>query len=421
MSEEEQKYLRGNMRLGDPQLKYSYYSKNEKRIFWYSFFMACPIFILYLNISFFIFPFLFFGMLADKSIRNFLSHGVQWLSLFFAIGAVISTFSISDDPINEYRDRSLLVIFNYLYWPLLVSFMILARNRINYPVVYKALFWGVILSIFHYFLFQKIGILAIPFVKKFTQNTFSFLLICFSPIAAYYIRKTKGMTWALWFALAFSVAGFLSGSRAGSILVTLGSFFAIFFSSPKVAKVFWAISLIILSGPFIFDSPHVQKLIFQLNERTYDMIYGTEKMLAEDRSFLARRAMVEKGLLIFEEHPMTGIGLNNFIKTDIDFVGNFVGAKFVIQKENLDEISSHNSYINILAEGGLLLFVPFILILSTILITFVTRFKKINPDHRPVFIGFFFMCIHFYFITSVVNVFAWFLVGLAASIVYKET
>jgi hypothetical protein len=43
------------------------------------------------------------------------------------------------------------------------------------------------------------------------------------------------------------------------------------------------------------------------------------------------------------------------------------------------------------------------------------------PDfYRPVFLGVIMMSVHLYFISAILNVFGWFLLGLASALVYRE-
>ena len=80
--------------------------------------------------------------------------------------------------------------------------------------------------------------------------------------------------------------------------------------------------------------------------------------LSEDRSYLVRLAMIEKGLTLFRDNLAFGVGLNNFTKIEARIAGNFEGSEYVVNKDIYRKVSSHNSYVNILAEGGLFLAVP---------------------------------------------------------------
>ncbi|GCD77342.1 hypothetical protein JCM31826_08240 [Thermaurantimonas aggregans] len=167
-------------------------------------------------------------------------------------------------------------------------------------------------------------------------------------------------------------------------------------------------------------SPPVEAFILQSSDRIHEMIYETEKVRTEDRSYLVRVAMVKKALAIFEKHPLTGIGLNNFTNYSIAFDESFEGAKYVVTRKNIQQKSAHNSYIGVLAEGGLLLFLPFVLILLIPIYHLIRNFNSIPVVQKPVFYGHVMMAVHLYFIMSIVNVFTWFLIALASALVYRK-
>ncbi len=400
------------------RLIYSSLSINEKRLMWYAFFMACPFLIIVFNISFFIFPLLFFGYIRGIGLGSFLSKPIQFYAIAFGIGAIISIANIPEDPFGLALERGLAVLPNYIYWSILVTFLIAVRARLNYFIIYRAIFLGLSFSILYYYFLQHIGLLQIPIFKMFTQNGFSFLLVCFTPVSVYFFKQYYGRRKAIILAILYVLAAFLSDSRAGAVLVTFGGFSVLFIDKLKIGRAIVLLLAMLIFGPYFLQIEMVGDLIRNLNEGTYNLIYHSDLVFMEDRSYLIRQAMVEKGLILFQENMYTGIGLNNFVVSEVDFIGDFEGAKYVVTKDDINSISSHNSYINIIAEGGLFLAVPFVLIMGSIVLFFLLYFDRISSFFKPVFIGIICMSIHFYFVTAVVNVFAWFLIGVASAIIY---
>jgi O-antigen ligase len=84
-------------------------------------------------------------------------------------------------------------------------------------------------------------------------------------------------------------------------------------------------------------------------------------------------------------------------------------------KAEIQQKSAHNSYVAILAEGGLFLLVPLLLIFAYNIIYFLFNFNRLSP-YLPVYAGLMGMAVHLYFISAIVNVFAWYLIGLACAI-----
>lgn len=65
--------------------------------------------------------------------------------------------------------------------------------------------------------------------------------------------------------------------------------------------------------------------------------------------------------------------------------------------------------------------VPFGLLILYSLLLFVKTFKKLNSEELPYVIGFVMMLVHLYFITALVNVFCWFMIGLVLSLLKKKS
>jgi len=317
--------------------------------------------------------------------------------------------------------RSLQVLPNYIYWSFLIIFIVQHRNRLNYNDIFKGISLGLILSIPYFFYIQSSPLLdALRIFKEFSQNSFAFLIICFSPITIYYLKNKYGKLIAILFIVIVSLAGLLSGSRSGSVLVFAGSFLA-FFLTGQIN--IWRSLLTVVAGIvvlIVLSTDFGENLVKGLNPRTHELIYSTQSTIETDRSYLTRRALVEKGMDLFNRYPITGVGINNFAATTGKIAGDFEGAEFVIHKNIEEGKSAHNSYISILSEGGLVLSIPFVLILLNLIVHFFHRIRSMPDFYRPVFIGVLMMAVHLYFISAILNVFGWFLLGLASALVYRE-
>jgi O-antigen ligase len=245
-------------------------------------------------------------------------------------------------------------------------------------------------------------------------------MICFAPIVVYYIRDKYGKTAGLFAFLSISIIGLTLGSRSSSILVFLGCFLTYFlagFISYRRTVIIGFLGLVFF---LLISSNAGKKFISDLNPRTGELIYDFKTTMETDRSYLVRRAMIEKGMNLFHQKPITGIGLNSFNYTRGDFKGDFKGSEFVIHKDIKQGTSSHNSYITILSEGGLALSIPFALILVMLFVHFFRRLRAMPDFHRPVFLGVLMMSVHLFFITAIVNVFGWYLLALAAALMYNK-
>lgn len=392
----------------------------DKLIYWYTFFMAFPAIVILQNVSIYIFIAISLMLIQYKKNLFDLRQPIQWIALLFGVGSILSAINIPDHFSIENTWRSLAVLPNYLYWALLIMVLCTNREKININHTYKAIFWGVILSIIYFFILQRIGVRIIPIFKKYSQNIFAFVLICFSPIASYYVLKKYGFKQAVIFLLLITLSGFLSGSRSGSLLAMSGSFFSIVLPQFKLKHVIILLSFFSIIAIGLFSTKPVQNVIFQLNPRTHDLIYNRSSVLINDRSYLTRVAMIQKGIKLFKQYPLSGVGINNFTYTSVQLTNSFKGAEYVTSKAEINEMSAHNSYIGILAEGGLLSFIPFVLLLIINILYFIFRYNHIPESYKPFYISVLFMSIHLYFIMAIVNVFAWFIIGLASALIYRK-
>lgn len=385
------------------------------------FFMAYPFWMLFQNVSFFfivLFAFRAFDLRAPIfKVRSYMSV----ISVLFMLGATASTIGAGINLGHEYFSFAIKVLPNYLYWGVLIIILgNLTFFTITIEELYQKIFWGVIFSIITFF-FLRDYLKPIFIYRNVTQNSFAFLLICFAPIAtAYFYHKTKNLTYTIIFILVISISGFASGSRSGSLLTLLGCSLVIATESwLRILLVGFIGLFIYIAAPQILDNPMVKSTVFKLNERTYELLYETEETLSTDRSYLTRLAMIEKGLNIFEEYPIAGIGIDNFSKKQFDIDFNFEGAEYIEGKQEFLETKTnpHNSYISFLAEGGLLLFIPAMFLMFYPVFYFFINYGKINSVEKALFIGIIFMCIHSWFIASMLNVFGWFILGLANSLI----
>jgi O-antigen ligase len=97
---------------------------------------------------------------------------------------------------------------------------------------------------------------------------------------------------------------------------------------------------------------------------------------------------------------------------EIDF--KFEGSEFIEGKEEeLMHINAHNSYISFLSEGGILLIIPMLILMFAPTVFFIFNYFSIPNEHKGLFVGIIFMCIHSWFIAGMVNVMGWFLIGIA--------
>lgn len=390
--------------------------KHNKLLFWYTYFSIFSIPIFIFNFSLYLFPLLISSFNARFGFKLRISNFLIASIMFFALGSLLSTLNtLTYSSIGDFN-LALAVLPNYIYWCVILLFFISQKNNINYFVINKGIYFGLVSIIIYYFILQRLGFNQVPFLKTMTQNTFAFILICFSPLALNYIYSKSSWSLVILNFLFIASASLFCGSRSSGILVLFLNMVLLFFFYLKSNKKFIVLSFIpiILLFLLFFSSNQTWVIMDRINPRIYKLIFDTEWVLNRDTSYLIRKAQVEKGMQIYEKYPVFGVGLNNFQNSNIYQPLDFKGRKWIIGKKHSYNSSSHNSYINILAEGGLLLFIPFCII---IFISINRLLRKMYLSKEDTFIialslGFFGMIAHLYFITAITNMFAWFLIAL---------
>ena len=375
-----------------------------------------------INLSFLFFVHLFFSTAARRLGTLFrLNSWLKVMIVLFMVGATLGTVHNFWEGNDSAYLNSLRVLPNYIYWGLLMLLfaMFAAHSVIDYARVFRAVSFSIVVVLTYYLLFQDY-IANDMFLKYFFPNNISLLLICYSPYLVYYTRRHVHPAVAVLLLAVLLFAQLEEGRRAGFILVLLGgmsAYFVSLFKFNSVRKLMRpiAVSLVVLG---LLNIGPVESLIQGQSERVHQLIYASRSdYLSEDRSHLTRQAMLEKGFALLEDNVLFGVGLNNFTKVEVSVVGDFEGSEYVVDKDIFRRISSHNSYINILAEGGLALAIPFGGILSILLFKGLRYFGRLKDPEKVIVISFCAMCVHLYFTNGIVNSLVWFNIGLLAYVV----
>jgi hypothetical protein len=363
---------------------------------------------LYTNVSFYVFIGLFFSF--RKLSRFRINSFYQFIPILFGIGAFIST--ICANEVN----RSLIVLPNYLYWALTLILFYNYRNYLDFKLIRKAIFNGLVLLNLYYWFLERTLKVSTPITKSIHENGYAILMICFAPTAINFVLEARGKSYAIIFAFLAVILGFMSGSRAGAILIAAGSFLTLYGNSFSPKRIILLFTIGLFGYLILFKTDIASAVLMKIDPDVHAVIYASNQVFEEDQSMLLRRAMVEKGIILFENEPLTGLGLNNWTEYEVDFKGDFEGAERIIYKQRLEKFSAHNSYAALLGEGGLLVFVPFVLILLTTILKLLSKFGRLDQYQQPILWGIIMMAIHIYFISGMSNSFTWYLLALGVAV-----
>lgn len=362
---------------------------------------------------------------------------VPWLHtyrrwIFLAVAIWIGVFiSTAANGILSYGQNAnaqeLKALLQYLYW--MIVFIITVYFASQGQVLKKmttVLGWSVlVLALIRWaeaIFLNKIG--AWSGTYFLTQNNYGVLFSMFSPFLLIMVFKQRGWkrllsilgNLTLWGAAA------INGSRGSwvSIATGLGVTVILFFlTNPKkfsgilIFMLITASLAIILWGAF----PQIAG--------TVEQRFSTFENLDEDKSALVRELMVQKGIRLFKDNPIFGIGAGHFTQESVSLVLPDLLSPRLLYRYN--KTSSHNSYIQYLAEFGLAGSIPLALLLITLAFqgsrTTMKALRVGNVVPLPIILSFFQMSLHMYVISSITNTGTWFIYGLvgAAIMSYRKT
>lgn len=390
--------------------------KFTKLINWFAFCMAFPVILVAgRNLSMFIFVLLFITT-NYKLLR--INNKLTFVTFLFGIGSILSVIN-SNTLEGSSIIQSLQVLPNYIYWTIMVISLTNLNKIIHLEKISKYVMYGIVTLICYFVLLPYIRDSNIIIFNNLTLNSFSFLLICFIPptiVYIFYHKRNKKIAIFI-FLVCISIL-ILEGRRSGTVLVLIPTLLALNFKQINISKlrnslIYFSVILVIFSTSF------TENIIKSSNDRIHNLIYESEDIFSTDISYLTRRLQVEKALIIFNKYPLTGIGLNKWANYRVNFVGDFEGSEYVINKRSMDEKSAHNSYMSLLGEGGLFLLIPFLLILLFNILEFIKKYNLRSQIENAYYWSFLGMIIHLYFISAIVNVYCWFIIGIVSMISIK--
>jgi O-antigen ligase len=159
-----------------------------------------------------------------------------------------------------------------------------------------------------------------------------------------------------------------------------------------------------------------------LSPEVAELFKNRERVLEQDKSWLVRKTQIDKGIDLFKKYPLSGVGWGHFryVRADLDI------RQYKYLHRAYDDYaltrSSHNSYIQVLAETGVLGFVPFITIQIYIVWLVLKSFVWSRSVNVVCTIGASLLGIAIYFwtVSTVTGAVWYFVMGLFAGAVVDE-
>lgn len=394
-----------------------------------SLYLAAPLWdlpLLGLSVSALIIFFLFFEVFRHLGGLGLRRLGMlPWLLVMLWFGQLFSLAvnEIFDDQSINFA-VGLTTLFRYAFWFLVACLSARIYSVTNLsrtsPVVFGigCLFLTAVFLFEHFFLggLKQSGWSNLTVLS---QNSYGWQYSAFLPSALYLTFVTKGklrLLASMGVAAAF-LAILLNGSRSTWGTATVGLLLFSFLwtiSSHGVGKAFRAIVLLALAliltfGLFVVAPESFKDKLFMKIEQSQD--------LSRDKSWQIRLLMIQKGERLFYDNLLFGVGPGQFryVKADLD-----LPLWLTYESEDyFNRKSSHNSYIQLLAEGGLALAIPFGIFLAWLAVAGCRAAVALAGYGEtwliPAYVGFVCFSIHFWSVAGVTSTAPWFLYGIVAA------
>jgi O-antigen ligase len=256
-------------------------------------------------------------------------------------------------------------------------------------------------------------------LTQLTQNGYGWQFSTFSPFLLVPATTRRGIV--RWLALLGLMlvwsAALLNASRSswlgiGAGLITFALLHAIATRSPKgilVLALAPVVGLVILSV-----APA------NLRERVLTRA-STFSKLDTDKNYQIRLLMVQKAQHLFLEHPIFGAGPAQFTDYDVDL--QLPQALRYAGEEHFNRKTGHNSYMLLLAEGGLACGIPFVILVSVLLLrgarAAVTLCRHGEPWALAAYASFIGMSVHCWAISALTATGPWVVYAALAAAVQR--
>lgn len=265
----------------------------------------------------------------------------------------------------------------------------------------------------------KIGAWTSP--RFFTQNAYGALFSTFTPmlVALLADSKTKRRWLVAVGILVIWSAAAINGSRGSWVALAAGAaLFTILYMVSNPTRVRGLALVVLVCVAFIVVMQVMpERVVGAISER-----YATFQRLEEDRTFVTRRALVQKGLYLFRESPLIGVGpgrwQNEFAVIDLPLA--FRGDLY-----DLNRHTSHNSYVSFLAENGLLGAIPYGMLFLYLAIKGLRAALHLARKGEVWALGFYVafaaMSVHLYVLAGLTGTSTWMVYGLVAGMIERAS
>lgn len=366
---------------------------------------------------------LFFVIAATvifKPVRPWFNEHRGWIVLSLTIWLAVALSTIINEmlPGGAFNRTGMISLIQYAYW--LLVFVICGylfrdveiRRKITDFFAFGVLILGGLRWI-EALAFRRIG--AWSGTQIMTQNGYGFQYSVFFPFLIYKVfdTSTRKKSWWILGAVITLGAIAINGSRGSWVAVAIGftlmAFLFLFFSPRSTSYGLSILIVLMVTGGLVLSvSPELNLAVTSRIE--------TMTSLEEDKTYVTRKVLVQKGLNLFKESPIIGVGSLRF--TEERTILELPELLSYVDTETLERKQSHNSFIQFLAEFGLLGTIPFLILLVGLLLRIFGQRQRVFETGEfqlvAIFISFIQMLTHMWVINALTSSLFWAMLGLVA-------
>ncbi len=347
-----------------------------------------------------------------------------WIGLAAAIwgGIFLSAMlnGILSGGIDFDRDGAVGIV-RYAYW--LVVFVITAYVA-SRPAMGGRLALTISLGLTATVLLRWLEVLTLGNIgawtgtRFFSQNTYGWLFSTFSPflLASFFqARGVRRWGWGGALLALWSVAA-INGSRGswiGMLVGLLVFLLLLVVAYPRyLGRVISVLMLVAVFLVLLLAAP--EQVVGAVSQR-----FATLQKLDEDKSYAIRLLMNQKGLRLFAQSPLIGVGVSRWTKESVPL--EIPRVLSYAPQSHFDVKSSHNSYLSFLAENGLMGSLPFAFLLGALALrgagSSVQLARRGALWGLGMFAGFVGMSLHLWAFSGLTNTGTWLMYGLVAAMI----
>ncbi len=313
---------------------------------------------------------------------------------------------------TEISAGDFLLLLRYLFWLVVFCAVTILVAHLNDPEsLVRVLGWGAVClgALWFFDRLDPIGLES----ALLTPNTYGFQFSTFWPFALILLQVSRRRLIAGVGVGVLALAIVLNGSRGAWVavgletLVLLTAMLRYQLVSARAATIL----VLAMAGTWIgFNTTTLSEHA----RGKADQFMNLER----DKSWAIRQIMVQKGLALFRANPLVGVGPGRFTRVTVGLDSSLYPGR--VSQDSLNRRSAHNSYIDILAETGIVGSIPYFFLL------FVLTLRGARSAYRligwgrawglAVVASFLGMSAHMWVIAAQTGTHVWLMYGVCAGV-----